>query len=91
MEERSRNLRPRFPQTDIIGALLLASEVFKQTPGSENALVILSDMRNSASGVDLETPAVAPRCSDVFKSNNSIPEPKGVQLYVLGIDGAGKV
>jgi hypothetical protein len=89
-KQRSRNQRPQFPHTDIIGALFLASELFKQTPGRENALVMFSDMRNSASGVDRERTAVAPRCSDVLKNNKNISELKRVQVYALGVGGAGK-
>jgi hypothetical protein len=87
---RSRNLQPRFSRTDIIGALFLASELFKQTPGSENALVLFSDMRNSASGLDLESISIVPRYSAVPKRGQILAELKGVQAYALGVDEAGK-
>jgi hypothetical protein len=89
-KQRSRTLQPHYPRTDIIGALLMAGELFGQTPGCKNALVIFSDMRNSASGIDLEKPTIAPKYSDVPQVRNSIPELKGVQVYALGVDGGGK-
>jgi hypothetical protein len=89
-KQRSRNLQPQFPDTDIIGALFLASEIFKQTPGSQNTLVIFSDMRNSASGLDLETPSIVPSYSAVPKKDHILAELKNVQVYTLGVDGAGK-
>jgi hypothetical protein len=89
-KQRSRNLQPRFPHTDIIGALFLASELFKQTPGSKNALVVFSDMRNSASGLDLETPSIVTGYSAVLKRGEILAELKNVQAYALGVDGAGK-
>jgi hypothetical protein len=64
--------------------------IFKQTPGSQNALVIFSDMRISASGLNLETPSIVPGYSAVPKKDHILAELKNVQVYALGVDGAGK-
>jgi hypothetical protein len=88
-KQRSRNLQPRFSHTDIIGALFLASELFKQSPGSKNALVIFSDMRNSTPGVDLESPEAIPE-DLLIKTRRTVPNLKAVHTSILGVDGVGK-
>lgn len=89
-KQRSRNLRPRLPHTDIIGALFLASELFKHSPDSKNALVIVSDMRNSSPGLDLETPSIVHGYSALSHRSQIRAELNGVQLYAFGVTGAGK-
>lgn len=85
-------LGPRFVRTDLFGALLLAGEVFEQTPASQKTLVIFSDMRHNASGIDLESPAIVPRYSSIVNSDKKpgVANLKGVRVFALGVDDAGK-
>jgi hypothetical protein len=57
-KRRSAKLDPKFPGTDILGALELASQIFNQLPssGKHKELVIFSDMRNHTQELDLESP-----------------------------------
>jgi hypothetical protein len=88
---RSSHLAPHFQQTDILGALQLANDIFALDPETERRiLVIFSDMRQSTQDLDLETPAVAPSFDTASKHCGIVPRLKGVQAYVLGVDGAGK-
>ena len=58
---RSSCLAPHFPETDILGVLQLADDIFAQDPGAEQkTLLIFSDMRQSTHDLDLESPAIVP-------------------------------
>jgi hypothetical protein len=69
----------------------VASQLFQQD-GRRNILVIFSDMRHYTAALDLERPnsiAVASAMAAVEK-RRLIPNLKDVEVYVLGVDGAGK-
>jgi hypothetical protein len=85
--------QPRFPSTDILGALLLASQIFNQEPPSRErrVLVILSDMRNHTRDLNLDS--LSDAHDDFFIGKASTvghADLARVQVYVLGVDGAGK-
>jgi hypothetical protein len=88
---RGSHLAPHFQQTDILGALQLANDIFDQDPeASQRTLIIFSDMRQSTQDLDLESPAIAPSFATVAKRCCTVPRFKDVHGYVLGVDGAGK-
>jgi len=89
---RARNLKPEFPQTDILGALLLASQHFEQTRrGCQRVLVIFSDMRQATSVLNLERPqhidSAAPL--EAIVSNGLGANLHGIEVSVFGADAAG--
>lgn len=89
---RSAKLDARYRSTDIIGTLLLAEQIFTQQSRQERKiLVIYSDMRNSTAGLNLEFPAILPSFSRI-NDRREIPiaNLQGVEVSVLGVDGAGK-
>ena len=90
-QHRAAHLDPGFQETDIFGALHLASQIFSgQRDARRNVLVIFSDMRQSTPCLDLESAKVAPPSSI---GANRCGEPAlliNVQTYVLGADGVGK-
>lgn len=89
---RSTPLRPRFTSTDILGALLLASQIFSQQPAntSEKMLVLFSDMRHHTHDLDLESPAAMSALQSAKKDSKIPPvDLHQVQVYALGADGAG--
>ena len=89
--ERSGHLSAHFHQTDILGALELASQIFNQEPDAgERSLVIFSDMRQSTPELDLETAGIVPTFSTFDKRRVTLPALHNVQVYVLGADGAGR-
>jgi hypothetical protein len=88
---RSAHLEPHFQQTDIFGALHLASQIFAQQSDSDKStLIIFSDMRQSTPELDLESPRIAPSFSQVITQCGSMPDFKNVRVFVLGTDGAAK-
>lgn len=88
---RISRLEPCFQQTDIIGALQLASEIFAQQPNIEQrTLVIFSDMRQSTPELNLESSQMVPSFSIVVRRRDTLPVLQHVQVNILGADGAGK-
>lgn len=91
--ERSARLAPRYPETDILGALLVAAEVFRESSGNRRKeLVIFSDMRQATRAVNLEreplveTSAALQQVAD----NKLFAELNGVEVKALGVDAAGE-
>lgn len=91
-QERAKPLQASSPHTDILGACLVASELFRQAPKGRNVLVVFSDMREESAALNLERPALVPVSSALAKieKRQLIADLKGVEVWVLGVDGAGK-
>jgi hypothetical protein len=90
---RCAKLAPTFRQTDILGALMLAREIFDQQRSSkEKVLVIFSDMRQQTPELDLESAPTVLSFGQIRKEHTTfgIANLGGVHAYVLGVDGAGK-
>ena len=91
--DRSAQLAPRYSQTDILGALLVASEVFHQSPdGCHKILIVLSDMKQATRALNLErqpSVQVAVAMQQVGKSK-LLADLHGVDVYAEGVDGAGE-
>jgi hypothetical protein len=89
--QKAARLNPDFSQTDIFGALELASQLFADEPGtSRKELVIFSDMRESMPGIDFEKMKLIPAYEAVADRYGESPALRMVQVYVAGVDGAGK-
>jgi hypothetical protein len=92
-KRRSAQLQPNFKHTDILGALLTAEHIFNQSPqASRKVLVIFSDMRHSTKELDFESGRSIPSFTQLKTRPNAMPVAalKGVEVYALGVDGAGK-
>jgi hypothetical protein len=91
-KSRSAQLKPHFRRTDIIGALLLASQLFNQRNDSgQKVLILFSDMRHSMPDIDLESPSVVPTFAYVRKRAHTMQaDLQRVRMYALGVDGSGK-
>jgi hypothetical protein len=90
---RCAHLQPNFRSTDILGALMLASQIFNQPPsnGEQRTLVLFSDMRNHTRDLDLESPSTISAHRNTAKVLNIAPvDLRLVQMYALGVDGAGQ-
>jgi hypothetical protein len=88
---RSEKLTASFPQTDILGSLVLAAEIFGQNADSKKVLVILSDMRQETRALDLESPSAALSFNDICKGKKlGVTNLNGVQVRVMGVDGVGR-
>jgi len=87
---RSAKVAPICRQTDIIGALLLAEQVFsQQNHANRQLLTIFSDMRNSTPDLNLEQQGAAPKLS-ILSHKSQIADLRAVQVFVVGADGAGE-
>jgi len=92
-QKRIVHLQGGFTRTDILGALLLADQLFHERPtGWRDVLVIFSDMRQDTADVNLETPPKFDARVALGKTekNGLIARLGNVQVYVLGVDNAGK-
>jgi len=90
---RIEHLQGAFSHTDVFGALLLADQLFQErASGWRNVLVILSDMRQDTADLSLETPSEFDVKSALVKTEMKgwIARLGSVQVYVLGVDNAGK-
>jgi hypothetical protein len=92
-QERSQKLQPESPHTDLLGAFLVASEQFASAQEDRRkVLIIFSDMRQSTRVLDLERPALVQETKALQQVAKSqlIPDLRGVDVYVLGVDGTRK-
>jgi hypothetical protein len=77
------------PHTDIFGALILAADILKQSP-RRKVLVVFSDMRQSTD-LDLEhAKAISVQAVATAEKRGLIAQLQGVDVYALGVDGAGR-
>jgi hypothetical protein len=86
---RNVKLSPSYPQTDIFGALLLASQVFNQYTSANRQLIIYSDMRQRTPELDIEGNSSLPTFSKLTEKSQ-IADLHDVSVLVLGVDGAYK-
>ena len=89
---RAARVQPRARRTDILGALLTASQLFAQTPERKRVLVIYSDMRQDTAELDLESPAAIAVNSALAQTEKRglLADLRGVDVHVLGVDAAGR-
>lgn len=75
--------------TDIFGALKLASLLMPES--RQKKLIIFSDMRHNANGIDIESPAfIKNQIIDEVQKKGLIPDLKGLEVYILGVHSFGK-
>jgi hypothetical protein len=90
--KQASSLAPIAPKTDILGALLTASQLFQASPGCKHILVVFSDMRSDTPALDLEHARIVSTAFAMQKAEKErlLPDLHGVEVYALGVDGAGK-
>jgi hypothetical protein len=83
---------PTYPETDVIGFLLVAAELLNESPRTRKVLVIFSDMRHSAPPPNIERAAVVPVASALrtVERQNQIADLRGVDVYVYGAHAGDK-
>lgn len=90
---RAAKLAPNCKQTDILGALMVASEVFQHSPDrGHKVLIVLSDMRQATTTINLEHPrGVSPENAlHRIVSHKLVADFTGVDVFIAGVDGAGR-
>ena len=91
--ERSAKLAPRTHRTDILGALVVAGQLFGQSTGSERKiLMIYSDMLHVTRYLDLETKGDFSAGAALAKvvQEKLLPNLSGVEVHVLGATASGR-
>jgi hypothetical protein len=91
-QKRSKEFVANFSQTDLLGALVMASQVFEPREGHRNVLVILSDMRHETRSLNFAKFTVVPvqPTLDRVMQASLIGDLKGTEVYVLGVHSVGK-
>jgi hypothetical protein len=92
-QECSSGLTAQFVQTDLLGAILVAAQVFGHpTADRKEVLMIFSDMRQSSRVLNLERPGVVHKTEALKRIGKShlIPDLHGVEVHVLGVDANGR-
>jgi hypothetical protein len=87
-KDRTARLEPKFTRTDVIGALMLAGQIFEQASG-DKVLVIFSDMRNNTADLDLES-QLQLSANNGFSQDDLQAQLREVKVLALGVDGSGK-
>lgn len=91
--ERSAKIAPSYAQTDILGALIVASEVFHGSPrGDRKVLIVLSDMKQATRALNLERQSIvqATTAMQQVADGRLLADLGGVVIYAAGVDGAGE-
>ncbi|MCI0421147.1 MAG: VWA domain-containing protein, partial [Acidobacteria bacterium] len=88
----SQSSPPKFQQTDILGALVVAADILRDSKADRRLLVIFSDMRQTTKELDLERPNVIAigKALQEVGSLRLIADLRDAEVYVLGVHGAGK-
>ncbi len=90
-DERSAKLAPRYSETDILGALLVASEILNEAPrGGRKVLVVFSDMRQATPALNLERMMPATALVKRVAMSKQVADLGGVDVYAEGVDGTGE-
>lgn len=90
--DRAGKLKPDARGTDIMGALLLAHQLFARTPtGTAKYLFIFSDMRHVGRGLNLESahPGSPEVLLKISATRRLMVDLSGVTVYVSGADADG--
>jgi hypothetical protein len=89
-QKRSLQIEPSAKNTDIIGAALLASELFRNNQGTKQLLILYSDMRNTTDGVNFEkTQSFNSQMTlAALRQQGLLPELRGVTVKVFGADAS---
>jgi integrase len=92
-QARSAQLAPHCAQTDILGALFVASEVFHESSGGRRKIVVVfSDMKQATRALNVERQPMAqtPAALQQVANNKLFADLRGVDVYAEGVDAAGE-
>jgi hypothetical protein len=89
-QKRSMQIEPSAKNTDILGAALLASELFRNNQGTKQLLIVYSDMRNTTDGVNFEKEQNinSQVMLAALSRQGLLPELRGVTVKVFGADAS---
>jgi len=86
---RSHKLSPSFPATDLLGAFLVASQIFQKAGADKrDVLVAISDMRQETAELNTSTELCTQETMEAVKTRRLLANLRDSQVYVLGVDSA---
>jgi hypothetical protein len=88
---RSHELSPSFPGTDLLGAFLVASQIFQKAgAGKRDVLVVISDMRQETAELNTSAELCSQETMEAVKTRRLLANLRDSQVYALGVDSAGR-
>lgn len=83
-------LAGKIPRTDIFATLFTAGEYMRDARGRPTTIILLSDMLQSANGIEMEGLARMPQAGWIMqqKGLGTIPDLKGACIIVVGADAS---
>jgi hypothetical protein len=92
IQTMGKSVEPKFPKTDILGFLMLASQLFQEAGQHQLILIVLSDMRQSSPPLDIEQVRVVPVATalSIVKERQLLADLSGVQIFTYGAHSVGK-
>jgi hypothetical protein len=89
--KRSLQIEPSAKNTDLLGAMLMASELFRNNQRARRLLIVYSDMLNTTDGVNFEKAQNfdSQMMLAALSRQGFVPELQGVTVKVLGADASG--
>jgi hypothetical protein len=90
-KKRSANLECNAHGTDILGSLLVSSQIIREGRASQSNLIIFSDMRQSTKEFNLETtkPVQFSSVLNRLLQGHLVADLRGVHVDIRGADNAG--
>lgn len=87
----AENLQPKYPRTDVIGALRMLSD-FIGISGTPARLIILSDLRQASSELNLESRnrIDVRQALAAIRRRGALPRLEGTDVFLLGVDPSNK-
>lgn len=86
------SIKPDYQATDILGCLMAAGIAFGNTPHMHHVLVIHSDMRQSATPLNIENDSTVPVVAALrtVAREQLFADLSGVDVFIYGVHAAGK-
>jgi hypothetical protein len=91
-QKRCADLASRFQRTDLVGSLLVTAQLLPAAEKNRTVLVIFSDMRQDTPELNLDQLTIVDviGAMTALERGGLVPDLKGVEVYALGVDAAGK-
>jgi nitric oxide reductase activation protein len=89
-QRRAKRLSPDAKHTDVLGALMVAAQVFALSPDRRPLLILFSDMRQDTSDLNLESHLLVStrKALDQAEMKALVADLRGVAVSALGVDDA---
>jgi hypothetical protein len=87
---KAHDLTPSYPGTDLLGAFMVASQIFEKAgAGRRRLLVVVSDMRQETSEMNLTASRCAQQSVDDLRPRALHANLQDAEVYALGVDASG--